>query len=75
MNIDMDQIWKTIFSGEPIGIIILIITGLIVFYFIQKLGKIVLFLITLVVLAIIVYVFFPGLLDSAVDWFRNGQEK
>ncbi len=75
MDIDMDQIWKTIFSGEPIGIIILIITGLIVFYFIYKLGKIFLFLITLIGLAIIGYVFFPDLLDSAIDWFRNDQAK
>ncbi|AWT60464.1 MAG: hypothetical protein DF168_01678 [Candidatus Moanabacter tarae] len=75
MDVDMDQIWNTIFSGEPTGIIILIVTGLIVFYVIYRLGKVFLLLVTLITLAIVGYVFFPGLFDSALEWFRNDQTK
>ncbi len=68
----MDQIWKTIFSKEAVGIMVLIIVGLLVFNFIQKMSKIVLSVIALAALVIVGYIFFPGFLESAVSWFQGG---
>ncbi len=72
MDVDMDQIWKTIFSKEAVGIMVLIIVGLLVFNFIQKMSKIVLSVIALAALVIVGYIFFPGFLESAVSWFQGG---
>ncbi len=72
MDVDMDQIWKTIFSKEAVGIMVLIIVGLLVFNFIQKMSKIVLSVIALAALVIVGYIFFPGFLESAVSWLQGG---
>ena len=72
MDVDMDQIWKIIFSKETIGIIVLIIGVFLVLKVLKKINKALLAVIVIGALVVVGYVFFPGLLDAALAWFRGG---
>ena len=72
MDVDMDQIWKTIFSIETIRIIVLIIGVFLVLKVLKKINKAVLAAIIIGALVVVGYVFFPGLLDAALVWFKGG---
>ena len=72
MDIDMDQIWKTIFSKEAIGIIVILIGAYLVLKVLKKINKAVLAAMVIGALVAVGYIFFPGLLDAAVTWFKGG---
>ena len=71
MNVDMNQIWQTIFSKETIGIVIIIFGAFIVMKLLKKMNKMVLALIVIGALVGIGYVFFPGLVDAGTAFVRG----
>ena len=72
MEVDMDDIWKTIFSREAIGIMVVIVGVFIVLRFLKRVHKGLLAVIVLGALVAVGYVYFPELLDAVVTWFKGG---
>mgnify|MGYP001215061890 CR=1 FL=1 len=71
MNVDMTQIWQTIFSKETIGIIVLLIGVFMVRILMKKMNKMVLAVIVLGAFAGVCYVFFPGFVEVGTAFMQG----